>query len=194
MKTLTILFLSILILSCKDENNNASTSNNQTNIEEQNEVAFSPTQNGTYLCKINSKNWYYTEASGIVSKRHDASFRIATITFKKKLDKGNEAIQLEYNVDENKVIRVLANLKPNDKSGNRISANYTTREGYLEPGESISGNIDLSNTETAPGTATFTVANDYQKSKLKTEDQIIRITDLNFSGVAYSDINKVFGQ
>lgn len=192
MKFITILLLSLALFSCKNETNTEPKEDITTEVVEKKNTAKKTTNKGTYLCKINGKDWYYTKASGVVVKNDNIGFRQATMTFKKKLDKGSESVQIEYNAEEKKVVRVLIRLKQNDKNGEPISAFYNMRVGYMEPGESKSGTIDLSDVEAASGTAAITIENDHEKEKLKPEDHVLNITDLSFSAVGYSDINREF--
>ena len=192
MKSLTIILLSMILFSCKNENKTAPEKDVAVQAEPENSTVKKTIGKGTYLCKINGKDWYYTDASGVVAKNDNIGFRRATITFKKKLDKGTESIQIAYNAENQSMVSALVHLKPNDKNGNRISAMYNMRLGYMKPNESMSGTIDLSDVETASGTAVITIENDYEKDKLNPEDHILKITDLSFSGVGYSDINREF--
>ena len=195
MKNLmTIILLLAVLNSCgetqKKEQNQETTSEN--NMAE----ATKPTPakkegNTTFLCKINGEDWGYTEVSGIVSRNSATKVRTATISFKKKLEKGSEAVQLEYNVDTNTLTRVLAELKRPDKEGNLFTNFYNQAANRLDinPEASMSGTITLDEDErVAKGTAVFTVQNDFEKDKLgNPEDLLITISDLNFSGVSYSD-------
>ncbi|WP_422859479.1 hypothetical protein ACOKFD_00625 [Flagellimonas sp. S174] len=192
MKSLTILLLSIALFSCKNENKKEPEKNVAAQMATENSPVKKTIGKGTYLCKINGKDWYYTSASSVVAKNENIGFRRATITFKKKLNKGTESIQIAYNADEQTVVSALVSLKPNDINGNLISAMYNMRLGYVKPSESMSGTIDLSDMEAASGTAKITIENDYEKAKLNPEDHILKITDLSFSGVGYSDINREF--
>tara|TARA_R110002033_G_scaffold10511_3_gene34089 strand:+ start:2242 stop:2700 length:459 start_codon:yes stop_codon:yes gene_type:complete len=109
----------------------------------------------------------------------------------KKLEKGSESIQLEYNVDANTLTRVLAELKRPDKDGNLFTNFYNQAADRLDrnPEASISGTVTLSEDQrVAAGNALFTVQNDFEKDKLGNKgDLLITVSDLNFSGVSYSD-------
>ncbi len=147
--------------------------------------------NTTYLCKLNGEDWGFTEASGLVSRNSSTNVRTATIGFRKKLDKGHESIQLEYDVDANTVTRVLLELKRSDKDGNLFTNFYNQSANQLDknPEASMSGSITLSEDErVASGNAKFTVQNDFEKDKLaNASDVLITVTDLNFSDINYSD-------
>ena len=192
MKILTILILNVVLFSCKNENSSEPKQDVAIEVATKKNTVKKTTNKGTYLCKINGKDWHYTKASGVIAKNDNISFRRATITFKKKLDKGTESIQIAYNIDKQTVISAQVILKPNDKNGNRISAFYNMRLGYVKPNESMSGTIDLSDLKNASGTATITIENDYEKDKLNPEYHVLKITDLSFSSVDYSDINREF--
>lgn len=117
--------------------------------------------------------------------------RTATIGFSKKLTKGSESIQLEYDVDKNILNNVLVELKRPTKDGKTIKVFYTLYADNLNltPQASLSGTVTLSeNDRKASGTAVFTIPNKYEKDQLaNTEDLLITVTDLNFAGIAYSD-------
>jgi hypothetical protein len=163
----------------------------EINPESKEKTVAKTADNSTYLCKINGEEWRYTSADGLVSRNSSTNVRTATITFIKKLAKGSESVQLEYDVDANTLTRVLAELKRPDKEGNLFTNLYNQSADRLDrnPEASMSGSITLSEDQrVAAGNALFTVQNDFEKDKLgNTDDLLITVSDLNFSGVSYSD-------
>lgn len=189
-----ITILATLILSCGESDKKAQDSGKSTSeITTQNEekTTAKSADNNTLLCKINGEDWGYTKADGLVSRNSSTNVRTATITFTKKLDKGSESIQLEYDVDKNTLTRVLAELKRPDKEGNLFTNFYNQSANRLDknPEASMSGTVSLVEDErAAAGTAVFTVQNDFEKDKLgNASDLLITISDLKFTGVPYSD-------
>jgi hypothetical protein len=149
-----------------------------------------------HLCKINGEDWQYTTASGIIFTEKNSTVKKALFTFKKQIEKGSEAVQVEYNLENNTLIRVLVNIKRSNKEGKSISAHYVATENSAATNKNIvlSGTIVISNSNTAAGTANFKVDNRYEKTALKySEDLLIHVSNLHFSGVRYSDIDNTFG-
>jgi len=66
-----------------------------------------------------------------------------------------------------------------------------TRDRY--PNTTLSGTLDLSDLEVAAGTAAVTKLDiRWEKDKLEhADDAVISVTDLQFSGIGYSDLVKV---
>ncbi len=153
------------------------------------------TNQGTKLCEINGVTWAYTKASGIVSRHKKTGKRTAIITFKKKLEKGSETIQLYYDGDNFELERVSAQLKLAKKDGGRMTGffNFEPTSRAKQPDAQLSGALDLSDPSAAAGTAEATTVNiSYEKNLLANpEDAVINITGLSFSGVGYSDLNAV---
>ena len=189
-----ITILLTLILSCGESDKKAQdTAKGTSEITTQSEekTTAKSTDNTTLLCKINGEEWRYTSADGLVSRNSSTNVRTATITFTKKLDKGSEAVQLEYDVDKNTLTRVLTELKRPDKDGNLFTNFYNQSVNQLDrnPEASMSGTVSLNEGDrVAAGTAVFTVQNDFEKDKLgNASDLLITISDLKFTGVPYSD-------
>ena len=199
MQKLSIItVLLILLLSCgettkKVQEKAEDTSEITTQSEEK--TAAKNADNTTLLCKINGEDWGYTSADGLVSRNSSTNVRTATITFVKKLAKGSESVQLEYDVDANTVTRVLAELKRPDKQGNLFTNFYNQSANQLDrnPEASMSGTVSLDEDQrVAAGNAVFTVQNDFEKDKLgNASDLLITISDLKFSGVPYSDTDDI---
>jgi hypothetical protein len=181
-----------MIYACKTETKSSTLQTKSKTVTVKNK-----SKNKTYLCKINGKDWAYTKASGIVSRHKKTGIRSAIITFKNKLKKGSESVQVEYDTDKNNVIRVLVQIKRLNKEGKKISATYSLHTDTLDRNKetNMNGTIDLSNPTSASGTATFTIENRFEQKVLKNaSDILIHITDLKFSNVGYSDLNKVFNK
>lgn len=189
----TIIILTLLFSCGETVKKTEDRAENLTEIDPQNKekTVAKRGDNTSYLCKINGEDWGYTSADGLVSRNSSTNIRTATITFIKKLEKGSESIQLEYNVDANTLTRVLAELKRPDKDGNLFTNFYNQAADRLDrnPEASISGTVTLSEDQrVAAGNALFTVQNDFEKDKLGNKgDLLITVSDLNFSGVSYSD-------
>ena len=189
----TIIILTLLFSCGETVKKTEDRAENLTEIDPQNKekTVANRGDNTTYLCKINGEDWGYTSADGLVSRNSSTNKRTATITFIKKLEKGSESIQLEYNVDANTLTRVLAELKRPDKDGNLFTNFYNQSADRLDrnPEASMSGTVTLSEDQrVAAGNALFTVQNDFEKDKLGNKgDLLITVSDLNFSGVSYSD-------
>jgi hypothetical protein len=188
-----VLFLALLTSCAEASKKTQDVSDSATASSTQSEEKTIQKSGGntTLLCKINGEDWRYTEAGGLVSRNSSTKVRTATITFEKKLEKGKEVVQLEYDVDANTLTRVLAELKRPDKEGKLFTNFYNQAANQLDrnPEASMSGTISLDEDErVAAGNGLFTVQNDFEKDKLgNASDLIITISDLNFSGVSYSD-------
>ncbi len=193
-KSIGFIIVSLIILSCgeankKEQNLESTPENKETATEEK--TVTKEVNNNTVLCKINGKDWQYTSSDGLVSRNSETEVRTATIMFKRKLDKGSESIQLEYDVDKNVLNTIWVQLKRPYKDGKITTAFYTQYGNKLEldPKASLSGTVSLSEeTRKASGNATFTISNDDAKNQeFNQEDLLITVTDLNFSNVSYSD-------
>ena len=201
MKHITILFAFILVLGCntgtKKETSKAIEDTAATIATENNTVEkeIKKTNTGTILCKINGKEWSYTKASGIISKNRKTQKRMALMTFTKKLKKGSESIQLRYDADSFELLIASIQLRFKSKEGKLFTCYYELFPDTKKksPDATMVGSIDLSNSSTASGTAEITNLNiKYESEKL--EDQAnatISLSDLKFSGVGYSDVEKV---
>ena len=195
MKKLSLVtVLLALLLSCGETNKkiqNTGESQSENTAQNKEKKAVKSTDNTTFLCKINGEDWRYTSADGLVSRNSSTKVRTATITFVKKLTKGSESVQLEYDVDANTLTRVLAELKRPDKEGNLFTNFYNQSASQLErnPEASMSGAVALSEDQReAAGNAIFTVQNDFEEDKLgNPDDVLITVSDIKFSGVSYSD-------
>ncbi|WP_445956077.1 hypothetical protein [Yeosuana sp.] len=193
MKNLSIILVVFILFSCgeanKKEHNSVSTSENKTLETAKTEIK--KTNNNKVLCKINGKDWEYTTSDGMVSRNSSTQVRTATIGFKKQLEKGYESIQLEYDVDKNVLNNVWVQLKRPTKDGKMITAFYTQYGDKIDqdPKASLSGTVSLNeDSRKASGTAEITISNDYEQDQLaNSEDLLITVTDLNFSGINYSD-------
>ena len=193
MKNLSIILVVFILFSCgeanKKEHNSVSTSENKTLETAKTEIK--KTNNNKVLCKINGKDWEYTTSDGMVSRNSSTQVRTATIGFKKQLEKGYESIQLEYDVDKNVLNNVWVQLKRPTKDGKIITAFYTQYGDKIDqdPKASLSGTVSLNeDSRKASGTAEITISNDYEQDQLaNSEDLLITVTDLNFSGINYSD-------
>ncbi|WCO01739.1 hypothetical protein [Psychroserpens ponticola] len=195
MKKLITLIVILLLVACKTETKK---DNNETVITQpKEEVSTSKPKdnNETYLCRINSKDWAYTKASGIVSTHAKTKKRTALITFKKKLEKGSEHLQLTYDAVTFQLIAVSVQLRLPKKDGKLSTAYFDlkpeTRKRH--PESELSGSIDLSNASVTIGTAEITNLNiNYEKDKLKNaEDSVLNITGLKFENIGYSDTDKL---
>ena len=153
------------------------------------------TNQGTKLCQVNGVAWAYTKASGIVSRHKKSGKRTAIITFKKKLEKGSESIQLYYDGDNFELEKVAVQLKLAKNDGGRFTGfyNFEPASSRNQPDAQLSGSLDLSDASAAAGTAEASNINiSYEKNQLANpEDAVINITGLSFSGVGYSDLNAV---
>ncbi|MFT5906089.1 MAG: hypothetical protein ACI9E1_001694 [Cryomorphaceae bacterium] len=198
MKKSIFFLVSLLCLaSCKKDNTELSSANNNS---EKNEVsATNPNpkkeivSNNT-LCKINGQDWNYTKASGIVSTHARTKKRTALLTFKRKLEKGSEHIQLHYDTETSKLIAASLQLKFTKKDGKLSTCFYDIKPETRsrKPQTELMGSIDLSNPSNASGTAEIKNLNiNYEKDKLKNaEDAVITVTDLKFTDIGYSDTDK----
>ncbi|WP_179334639.1 hypothetical protein [Winogradskyella costae] len=201
--TLLIVFI-ITLISCKESNETNSLEQNKTTESVTAKVANKETpiksqtiSNGTFLCKINDKDWSYTKASGIVDTHAKTKKRTAIMTFTKKLDKGSESVQLFYDADTYQLEKATAILKTLEKGGGTMSAMYQllNEGGKRMPDSAISGSIDLSNATAASGTAEVSnMKIRFEEGKLEDQSMaVISFTSLKFSGVGYSDLDKAFG-
>ncbi|MBT8195847.1 MAG: hypothetical protein KJO64_05435, partial [Bacteroidia bacterium] len=132
--------------------------------------------NSTYLCKINGEDWAYTKASGIITTHKKTGKRTAMITFKKKLEKGSESIQLRYNAESLELEVVSIQLKFQKKEGGLFTCFYelfpVTKDRY--PESKISGTIDLSDATSASGIAQIKNINiKFEKERLQNPDDAV---------------------
>ena len=190
---LKVLVISLLF-SCGETNNKEQqieTNTLETATTPQAKEVAKNTSNGTFLCKVNGEDWYYTSSNGLVSENSATKVRTATIGFTKQLAKGTESIQLEYDVKKNVLNNIWVQLKRPNKEGQLITAFYTQYGDklHLNPEASMSGTVNLNESgRKASGTAIFTIANDYEQKQLaNADDLMVTVTDLNFEDVAYSD-------
>lgn len=200
MKNFLIILLVLTSLaSCKNNAKNTSeTENNTPQKQEINTVPVAKTEisNSNVLCKINGEEWAYTKAFGIIDRNARTKKRTTIITFKKKLKKGSESIQLTYDGDTNKLITTSLQLKFEDKEGKLQTYFYLINPDNKDrrPETTMQGTIDLSNPNTASGTAETLNLSTMSKRQVPAnpKDGIINLTDLKFEGVGYSDLDKVF--
>ncbi|MBU2930141.1 hypothetical protein [Winogradskyella psychrotolerans] len=202
MKEYITLISIVLLVACKSETKKDTTQTVQVEQKEQVESKQATTENkpvskGTFLCKINDKDWAYTKASGIVDTHAKTKKRTAIMTFTKKLDKGSESVQLFYDADTYQLEKATAILKTPEKGGGTMSAMYhlLNEGGKRLPDSAISGSIDLSNATSASGTAEVSnMKIRFEEGKLEDQSMaVISFTSLKFSGVGYSDLDKAFG-
>lgn len=204
MKLYTVLIVLIITLtSCKESNENNLLEQSEITEKATSEVVTKekPTQsesanNGTFLCEINGKDWSYTKASGIVDTHPKTKKRTAIMTFIKKLDKGKESVQLFYDADTKALEKATAILKTSKKGGGTMSAMYQllNEGGKRLPDSAISGGIDLSNATAASGTAeVLNMKIRFEEGELEDASMaVISFLSIKFSGVGYSDLDKVF--
>ncbi len=178
----------------KDSQNPKEEATKSAQVVDQKTPAKTATK-GTYLCKINGEDWAYTKASGIVSTHAKTKERTALITFKRKLEKGSENIQLYYDANTFELIKTTLQLKFKNKDGKLFTCYYEISPPLKKhsPQSTMSGKIDISNSSSASGTAEITNINiRYEKGKLSdSKNATISLTDLKFSGVGYSDTDKL---
>lgn len=188
--------LILSITSCKKSAEKTNENNGKTETgQEATLFETKSSTEGTYLCKINGKDWIYTKASGIVSRHKKSNKRTAMITFTNKMDKGSESVQLFYDGDTYQLEKATAELKQPKKDGGRMSALYQlmVEGGNRLPDSEISGTLDLSNKTVAAGTA------DVKNMKIRfeveqLEDQsmaVITLSPLSFEGIGYSNLDKL---
>ncbi len=196
MRQLTLLLVFTMLIGCNDSTKKEATT---TSILSQ-EASTAPivkkeTKNNNILCQINGRDWAYTKASGIVSMEGKPRKRTAIITFTKKLEKGSETIQLYYDADSFELIIASLQLKFKNKDGKLFTCYY-----YLSPDTQkhspksiMSGTVDLSNLTAASGTAVVSNINiKYEKEALlNPEEGVVTLTDLEFTAIGYSDIDKL---
>ena len=196
-KIVTLILVILFATSCKKINENSVSSEN--NLATKKEESAKPllkkvTENSNVLCQINGQSWAYTKASGIVSTHAKTGKRTALITFKKKLEKGSESIQLHYDVASFELEAVSLQLKFPKKDGKLSTCYYDLHPDTRNrnPQSELSGSIDLSDLTAASGMAELKNINiKYEKESLQNvEDAIINITGLKFMNVGYSDIDK----
>lgn len=203
MKTLKLLsaislFLLLLVTtSCKESNQNTEAENTKTVVKEESKpIPTKASSNSNYLCKVNGKDWGYTEASGIVSRHKKTGKRTAIITFKKKLEKGSESIQLYYDGDSFELEQASLQLKFPKKGGGRVSGFYGLHADTRarNPNSDMSGKLDLFNLTEAAGNAELVNFNiKYEKELLENMgNAVVSVTGLEFSGIGYSDLTKAF--
>lgn len=198
-KSLYDLIALIIIVSCGEANKKAQTSEGETDMMEQEVVqktVVKNSDNSIFLCKINGKDWGYTKASGVVSRHKKTGKRTAIITFKKKLDKRSESIQLYYDGDSFELEKASVHLKFPKKGGGNVSGIYALYPDTRakNPNSDMSGKLELSNPTEASGNAELINFNiKYEKGLLDNpDDAVISVTGLKFSGIGYSDVNKAF--
>lgn len=197
LRLLPLLFIAFLFAACSGDaaEMEATVETPAVEVSPTPAPASEPSQNGTLLCQVNGKPWHYTKASGIITADRKTGARTALITFKKKLDKGSESIQLYYDADTYELQKANAQLKFPKAGGGRFGGIYELSDKAHTkkiPGNSMGGSIDLSDLKVASGTATaINIGVMFEKEALANEeDAVISLTDLRFSGIGYSDLAK----
>jgi hypothetical protein len=196
MRQLTILLVFTMLIGCNDASKKEATTTSILSQEASTvTIVKKETKNNNILCQINGRDWAYTKASGIVSMEGKPRKRTAIITFTKKLEKGSETIQLYYDADSFELIIASLQLKFKNKDGKLFTCYY-----YLSPDTQkhspksiMSGTVDLSNLTAASGTADVSNINiKYEKEALlNPEEGVVTLTDLEFTAIGYSDIDKL---
>ncbi|WP_400080497.1 hypothetical protein [Winogradskyella sp. R77965] len=198
-----IILLMFLIASCKDTNTTSVEQYNTTEtataevVNKETTAESKPKNKGTFLCKINGKDWSYTKASGVVSRHKKTKKRNAIFTFTKQLDRGKESVQLYYDGDTYELEAASITLKFPKKDGGKMDFFYQlfpdTRK--RNPESDLSGTIDLSNPTSASGNAEVSKLNiRFEKEKLEDiGNSVITLTDITFSDIGYSDAENLFG-
>ncbi|MGJ8593221.1 MAG: hypothetical protein ACSHXF_11775 [Aquaticitalea sp.] len=192
-----VLMTIICLSSCKDSNADQALSQNESK-QSLEVTAQASTEKETKktdaLCQINGEDWAYTKASGIVSTHAKTKERTAIITFKKKLDKGSESIQLTYDAETSQLIEASVQLRFPKKDGSISTCYYQLKPGLekFNPQAVKSGTIDLSDPTVASGNAEIKNINiRHEKEKLQNpEDAVVTVSGLKFTNVGYSDIDK----
>lgn len=194
---LLILTLSFLV-SCKKNNKDVNTTITTTvkKIEEKKQE-LDKKSNDIFLCTINDKKWVYTKASGIIDKNPKTGKLTAIFTFKKKLEKGSESVQLYYDAESFELEAAALQLKVKKKDGKLGTGFYKINKDSrkIYPQTQLSGSIDLSNKTNASGTAVIEkiTMSKYEKKELQNKDDAeVTITDIKFNKIGYSDLDKVF--
>ncbi|QKX06922.1 hypothetical protein HN014_19025 [Aquimarina sp. TRL1] len=197
MKLSIYIILVFFFIACKNEKETPGTlettvKNNKKSLAKNTDKT---TSQGMLLCLINGKNWSYTEASGIITKNKRTNETLATVTFKQKINKKTESVQLYYDVITKKLknISVSIYVEQNKHTGLAGGMQRTTYELFStdkkDSNESMAGTIDTSGANTLSGNANA-IINYNQKHLIKNKhDEILHITDLQFSNVGYSDLS-----
>ncbi len=195
-KAIIILTAIASLVSCKDTNEQqVSTDNSSVEQQEVNDTSIADEKavSSNNLCQINGQDWDYTEASGIVSTDRKTGKRTALITFKKKLEKGSEHIQLYYDADSFELYAVSLILRHSKKGGGPVTCYYNLKPETRKrsPQSELSGTIDLSDSSSASGVAEVKNLNiDNGKGELlNPEDAVISVTGLKFTNIGYSDLD-----
>jgi hypothetical protein len=200
MKKLSVFFVATLcLISCNQSNKEQTPIADNAVPKVESNIKTTPEKEieiNNILCKINGQEWNYTKASGIISAHAKTKKRTALITFKRKLEKGSENIQLHYDADTFKLIGASLQLKFNTKEDKLSTCYYdiNPETRSKKPQTELMGIIDLSNQSIASGTAEIlNLSINYEKGKLKNpEDAVISVTDLKFKDIGYSDTDKLF--
>lgn len=199
MKQITVIIILSLLMACSSDSEKTSQNHEEKmpaiiQVSDK-KTSTATTSKGTYLCKINGKDWAYTKASGILSTHAKTKKRTAIITFKKKLEKGSETIQLYYDANSFELTTASLLLKFKNKESRLFTCHYkiNSENKNLSPKSTMSGTIDLSNPTSASGTAKASNINIlYKKENLfDSKNEMVNLTDLKFSGVGYSNLDKV---
>jgi hypothetical protein len=185
------------VSSCKESTQSPESENTTTEVKQETKPPAKKVNNNTnYLCKINGKDWSYTEASGIVDRHKKTGKRTAIITFKKKLEKGSETVQLRYDGDTYELEYLLAHLKLPKKEGGMMTGMFDFYPEAMakNPNSEMSGKLDLTDPKLASGNAEFKNINmKFEKELLANpDDATISITDLSFKGIGYTNLDKAF--
>ncbi len=196
-KQLSLVFLLLLaITSCKESSQNIKANSNKiedTQVSKSAEVKS--IANTTYLCKVNGINWEYTEASGIVSTHKKTGKRTAILTFKKKLERGSEIIQLYYDGNSFELEKGSIHLKFPKKGGGMLTGIYelSSELKARNPNSEMRGKLDLSDSKGASGNAELLKFNiRFDKNLLENQvNAIVSATGINFGGIGYSDLDKL---
>ena len=203
MKIFKLLFLILTLTSCKENNKSntlekvKATETGTTDLPNNELITKSENgRDGTFLCTINGNDWAYTKASGIVDTHAKTKKRTAIITFTKQLEKGKETVQLFYDAQSKTLEQVSIHLKVTKNDGKTMTAMYIYHPdtNHFHPNAKISGTVDLSNPTSASGKAEISELDArFDKNDItNAQDKLITVENLNFKGVGYSDLDKVF--
>ncbi len=204
MKTLTHILFLIILLSCGEktpkekpalsDTNDSTTFNTSIKYKEK-KPKKKTALHETLLCKVNGKDWGYTSASGIVSTQRKTGKRKAVVTFKRKLEKGSESIQLYYDADTKVLDNISCSIKvPKTNKDRGVSVFGGAVLGKeVANKDDINGKIDLSDTKYLSGTGhirNIPIFALEKKNLANPADSIITITNLKFANISYSDLDK----
>ncbi|MEX0289443.1 MAG: hypothetical protein AB3N14_10065 [Flavobacteriaceae bacterium] len=194
LRKLPSVFLGICFLTtCSDKKASANQKSEiETTTTHKTQAPSQEQHEKVLLCKINGKDWYYTEVQcrKILSTDYKPREKFV-LNFKNTDTKAGENITLMYNVNTLELEHVSGAIQaPNDEAGVRAFfgiKGFTDKE--LAQIKDIGMLTDISR-EKVSGTASFKIAKNSKGVFTNELDQDVSVTDLKFIDISFEDVSQ----